>query len=142
MSLKFRTLQTLLLTDFCDGRLDAQGVRQALPSEAGQDDSWRCLTDGSNFLWLCVSETGEILSFTSWALNGDPRKIVEAIREVFDVTFVSEHEPEYWGFKTREDWVAAWKTPEHLEQSGAWDARRGEPGGDLPIPWEQRSKRI
>jgi hypothetical protein len=39
--------------------------------------------------------------------NGDPELILAAIEDVFDVDIVSEHQPQYWGFATEEEWNAA-----------------------------------
>jgi len=67
----------------------------------------KCLTDGPNFLWVHCNEEG-LASFTRWRPNGDPQHILGAISEEFDVDIVSEYEPEYWGFATKEEWAAAW----------------------------------
>jgi hypothetical protein len=37
-----------------------------------------------------------------------PWRILRAIADEFGVRIVSEHEPEYWGFETKEEWDAAW----------------------------------
>jgi hypothetical protein len=34
------------------------------------------------------------------------REILNAIAEAFDTDIVSEHQPEYWGFDTQEEWDA------------------------------------
>jgi hypothetical protein len=39
--------------------------------------------------------------------NGAPSKILGAIADTFDVDIVSEYEPEFWGFSTKEEWDAA-----------------------------------
>lgn len=35
-----------------------------------------------------------------------PGRILAAVAEAFDTDIVSEHEPQYWGFETREEWHA------------------------------------
>jgi hypothetical protein len=37
-----------------------------------------------------------------------PQRILQAIGEKFDVDIVSEYEPEFWGYETKEEWDAAW----------------------------------
>jgi hypothetical protein len=38
--------------------------------------------------------------------NGAPGGILKAISEVFDTEIYSEHEPQFWGFDTEEEWEA------------------------------------
>jgi hypothetical protein len=61
-----------------------------------------------NFLWVYSNEEGLVSTFCRWAPNGNPQRILCAIADQFDVDIVSEHEPQYWGFDTEEEWEAAW----------------------------------
>ena len=45
--------------------------------------------------------------FTRFAPNGAPGRILAAVAEAFDTDIVSEHQPEYWGFETQEEWDEA-----------------------------------
>src|SRR5262249_6423645 len=50
---------------------------------------------------------GFVYGLTSYGLN-HPEKIVGAIADACDTDIVSEHQPQYWGFDTYEEWDAAW----------------------------------
>jgi hypothetical protein len=109
MSIDFRPLTPI--------RLERVGVRQHHPERTLAPNE-KCLTDGlKNYLFVYSNEKGRVSSFTSWMPNGDPKYILQAICGEFDVDIVSEHEPQYWGFKTQEEWDAAWaKMAERDEQ--------------------------
>jgi hypothetical protein len=66
----------------------------------------RCLTDEHNFLWVHVGDEGFVHSLTRYLPNGAPGRILWAISEAFDAEIFSEHEPQYWGFDTQEEWDA------------------------------------
>jgi hypothetical protein len=117
MSIDFRPLTPIRMADLFDGRLERVGVRQHHPERTLAPNE-KCLTDGlKNYLFVYSNEKGRVSSFTSWMPNGDPKYILQAICGEFDVDIVSEHEPQYWGFKTQEEWDAAWaKMAERDEQ--------------------------
>jgi hypothetical protein len=54
-----------------------------------------------------MDDDGFVSFFTRWATNGAPAAILDAIAATFDTVLVSEHEPEFWGFQTVEEWDAA-----------------------------------
>jgi hypothetical protein len=64
------------------------------------------LTDGRNYLWVYIDDDG-FVSFTRYAPNGNPGKILSAVDEAFETYIASEYEPQYWGFDTEEEWEAA-----------------------------------
>ena len=68
----------------------------------------RCLTDGRNYLWVYLTEDGFVGCLTRYGANA-PGKILAAISEAFEIDVFSEHEPQYWGFDTQEEWDAACK---------------------------------
>ena len=37
-------------------------------------------------------------------MSFDPRHIIKAIEQAFDTEIFSEHEPQFWGFATQEEW--------------------------------------
>ena len=117
MSIHFRPLTPIRMADLFDGRLERLGVRQHHPERTLAPNE-KCLTDGlKNYLFVYSNEKGLVSSFTRWMPNGDPKYILQAICGEFDVDIVSEHEPQYWGFKTQEEWDAAWaKMAERDEQ--------------------------
>ena len=65
----------------------------------------RCLTDGRNYLWVYINDDGFVAGLTRYAGNS-PGKILDAIADTFDTDIVSEHEPQFWGFNTEEEWNA------------------------------------
>jgi hypothetical protein len=64
----------------------------------------RYLTDGHNSMEVIVYENGvpDLTMRNLWC--APERKIFHAIAEAFDTDIVSEHEPEFWGFDTQEEW--------------------------------------
>jgi hypothetical protein len=67
----------------------------------------RLLTDGRNFLCVSRGSAGDA-TFVRRGINA-PGYMLGAIAEAFDTRIVSEHEPEYLGFASEEEWDAACK---------------------------------
>jgi hypothetical protein len=77
----------------------------------------KCLTDGRNFLWVYGDEKGLVSGFSRYGMNA-PQRILQAIGDEFGVDIVSEYEPEFWGYETKEEWEAAWAAmAEEAEQN-------------------------
>jgi hypothetical protein len=110
MSIDFRPLTPIRMSDLFDGRLASAGVYEhrvkAEHDVKLRNPNARCLTDGKNFLWVFSNEEGFVSSFTRWMPNGDPQYILSVIVDDFEVEIVSEYEPQYWGFDTEEEWDA------------------------------------
>jgi hypothetical protein len=106
MSTDYRPLKEITSNDLFDGRLEAFGVHESCNEYT--TEASRCLTDGHTYLWVYVTN-GLAKDFMRSLSSDEPRKILKAIAKAFDVTIVSEHEPEYWGFDTQEEWDAAWE---------------------------------
>lgn len=88
--------------DLFDGRLEAFGIREH------QGGNRRCLTDGSDFLWVYMDHEGWVSTIS--AIESDrPSKIAGAIGEAFDIKLFTRDEPQYWGFGTQEEWDTAKK---------------------------------
>jgi hypothetical protein len=102
MSTEYILSKNLKAQDLFDGRLDAFGIREH------QEDNRRCLTDGHNFLWAYMNCEGSVSCLSAYGPDG-PGKIFAAIGDAFDTHIISEHEPQYWGFDTQEEWDAAKK---------------------------------
>lgn len=103
MSTDYILSKKLKAQDLFDGRLHAFGIR-----EDHQTSNRRCLTDGRNFLWAYMNWEGSVSRLSADGPDG-PGKIFGAIRDAFDTHIFSDHEPQYWGFDTQEEWDAAKK---------------------------------
>ena len=69
-------------------------------------------------MWASIGEDGFVNTVTRNAGSGDPGTILSAIAEAFDTDIASEHQSQYWGFETQEEWDAAWEqmAREHREK--------------------------
>jgi len=105
MSTDYRPLTPIRMTDLFDGHLERFGVHEKHHKDTTHDR--RCLTDGLNFLWVDCDEEGLVTSITRHGMNA-PQRILRAIGEEFDAEIVSEHEPKYWGYATKEEWYDDW----------------------------------
>jgi hypothetical protein len=106
MSTNFAPLMKISAADLFDGRLENFGIREHLTENTTTD--WRMLTDGDeNYLCVAVNDRGLVAYFTRYAGCNNPGKILRAIDQVFDANIVSEYEPQYWGFETSEQFIAA-----------------------------------
>ncbi len=131
MSSDFRTTKPILIVDLFDGRLEQFGVREhnddgtdeaEFVSPAGDpsvsspglgrmpiSEIWkrlaegvRSLTDGrGNYLSVHSAKDG-IVDYLS-CRHCDPNRMLTAISEAFDTQILSEDDPEFWGFKSREE---------------------------------------
>jgi hypothetical protein len=108
MSTNYVIVPPISASELFDGRLEKFGVREHVNEETTPGD--RCLTDGNNYLWLYVGDDDDgdnISSFKHRTRYGNPSRIFDAIFNTFDdVGVFSEHDPQYHGFETREQWVA------------------------------------
>src|SRR5262245_30546081 len=104
MSTDYCPLKKVRACDLFDGRLEACGVREHVePGETAK--TRRFLTDGRNCLWVYIDDHGFVDRLTRRGLTA-PGKILNAVAEAFETGIVSEHEPQFWGFDTQEDWDA------------------------------------
>jgi hypothetical protein len=117
MSTDYRLLREVPACELFDGRLEEFGIHEHVKPEATTEKS-RLLTDGRNYLWVYIDDNGFVGCLTRYAPNGAPGKILNPL--VFDTDIVSEHEPQFWGFDTQEEWDACMekmsqKAEEHLK---------------------------
>jgi hypothetical protein len=105
MSTSYRPLIEIRACQLFDGRLRSLGIREHLKPDMTTRTK-RCLTDGLNYLWANIGDNGFLESFTRWGFN-DPSVILGAVAKEFDTYIASEHDPQYWGFETEEEWHAA-----------------------------------
>jgi hypothetical protein len=129
MSTHYAPFNKIRARDLFDGRLEKFSVREQLTADT--TETRKCLTDGRNCLWVYINDDGFVGSFTRYAPNGAPGKILNAIAQTFDTDIFSEYEPQYWGFETQEEWDA-WQeelAKEHDEKFHAEILKylRGEP---------------
>ena len=128
MSTDYRLLKPVPACDLFDGRLEEFDVREFVsPAHEGS----RVLTDGNNYLHVYTDDADVLVACISRYGGNAPSKILNAIADAFDVRIVSDHEPQFWGFDTQEEWDAA-----EAEWARVWDEKvlsevlkycRGEP---------------
>ena len=118
MSTDFLPLAPIRMADLFDGRLKDFGVHEHDSKNATVKQ--KCLTDGRNFLWVYGDEKGSLVScFSRYGMNA-PERILQAIGEAFVVDIVSEYEPEFWGYETKEEWEAAWAAMAEEAEQNWW----------------------
>ena len=139
MSTYFGLCKSIKADELFDGRLEAFGVREEVRSEgtAGRYPPYikvkevRYLTDGQNSMEVVIYENGVACINVRNLWCAPEREILHAIAEAFETDIVSEHQPEYWGFDTQEEWDADEKRI-HEEHERQFHAKllkhlRGEP---------------
>ena len=114
MSTYYGFSKSIKADELFDGRLEAFGVREAVRSgeTAGGYPPYmkvkevRYLSKGSESMKVVVRENGyaslDVRNF--WC--APEKEIFHAIAEAFGADIVTEHDPEYWGFATQEEWDA------------------------------------
>jgi hypothetical protein len=94
--------KTLVARELFGGRLEALGIHEHMTSNR------RCLTDGDDYVWVYMSHDGSVSCLKAYAPR-ETSKIVDAISRLFEIDIYGEHEPQYWGFATHEEWDVAKK---------------------------------
>jgi hypothetical protein len=95
----------LSFADLFEGRLQQFGVYERVIDQRSTE-TFRSLTDGRNSLWVNGSRDGGVTELTLKGSNR-PDVIFDAIFQEFKIKIVTEREPEFWGFQTREEWREA-----------------------------------
>ena len=114
MSTYYGLRKSIKADELFDGRLEAFGVREEVRPEGTADryppymkvKEVRYLTDGQNSMEVVIYENGVACINVRNLWCAPEREILHAIAEAFDTDIVSEHQPEYWGFDTQEEWDA------------------------------------
>jgi len=96
----YRLNKKLSIEKVFDGRLERFGIHETCVAEAKPD--WRCLTDGNSVLWVEGDE--EIDCLLGFGMFNVTEKILTAIEEAFDAEIFSEHQPQFWGNETEDEW--------------------------------------
>ena len=105
MSTSYAPLEKIRSDDVFDGRLESRNIHEhVVPGQT--TGSSRCLTDGEYYLWVHIDAHGFVDQIVRHGLNA-PGFILGAIAEIFDIKIVSEHQPEFWGYATNEEWETA-----------------------------------
>jgi hypothetical protein len=86
------------------GELKKLGILEARTRD--NDERARCLTDGRHCLWVYLSEDGVVEALKIYGLH-QPYAILDAICATFGAEIYTEHDPQYWGCATQEEWEAA-----------------------------------
>jgi hypothetical protein len=102
-----------------DGRLEKFGIHEwVVPHRApnpgqdndllalltSQDEQSKALTDRKgNYLWVSIDDEGCVAIFTRYGRN-DSVGILAAVAEAFETEMFSEHQPQFWGFVTNDEW--------------------------------------
>jgi hypothetical protein len=68
-------------------------IDDPIPGIPFTTECFRCLTDGTNYIWVEISNRGFVASITR---NGDAQTILEAIAQEFDTDIIGEHDAEFW----------------------------------------------
>jgi hypothetical protein len=134
MSTDFGISEKVRLSDLLDGRLERFGVYEHMTEVTS--DQQKCLTDGDNHLWVFANDEGFVSILTRNAGGGSPDGILSAIAEGFRTEIFSEHEPQYWGFDTQDQWDA-WQQAIAKQNEDKFYAEvlkfvAGEPNGIRP----------
>lgn len=104
MSTDYLLLEKVPAYELFDGRLEKFGVREHIHLESTTERT-RLLTDGRNYVWVYIDNDGIVACLSRYGANA-PGKILNALADAFDTDIVSEHEPQFWGFNTQEEWDA------------------------------------
>lgn len=112
MSTQYRLRKRIKADELFDGRLKAFGVREEVRPEGAADRfppymkvrEVRYLTDGRNSMEVVVYENGVPTLAVRNLWCAPEKEIFHAIAEAFDTDIVTEHQPEFWGFDTQEEW--------------------------------------
>jgi hypothetical protein len=88
--------------DVFDGRLEEFGIREHIVPDK-TTDTYRCLTDGREYVWVRIDGSGFF-----WSVRGTS-EILGTVAHVFETCIVSEHQAQFWGLDTQEEWEE-WQT--------------------------------
>jgi hypothetical protein len=114
MSTYYGLCKRIKADELFDGSLEVLGVREEVRPEGAADRyppnmnvrEVRYLTDGSDSMEVIVWQNGHANLEVRDLWCAPEKKIFHAIAEAFDTDIVSEHQPEFHGFDTQEEWDA------------------------------------
>src|SRR4051794_16904883 len=114
MSISYCSVTEIAAGRLFDGCMQEFAIQEHIKPDESKS-TWRCLTDGRNFVWVHI-DNGMVTTFNRYGGN-DATKILAAVAEVFQTEILSECQPEYWGFDTEEEWDLAMETMAREEES-------------------------
>jgi hypothetical protein len=112
MSTSYASTKPILITELFDGRLEQFSVREQIHEDPNEHR--RCLTDGASSLWVYADSDG-FVDFCDYAGSYSCHTL-NSIEMAFDTRIYSEHQGEYWGFASDEEWMA-WQDESAKEAS-------------------------
>ena len=105
MSIDFILDKRMRVEDLFSGRLKKYGITECFVRD--KDINARVLIDeNENCVWVYFNNEGWVSCLSRYA-GSRAAHTFEAIVTEFDLMIFSEHEPQYWGFKTHEEWDVA-----------------------------------
>jgi hypothetical protein len=144
MSTQYGLRKRIKADELFDGRLEAFGVREEARPEGAADrfpqytkvKEVRYLTDGRDSMEVTIWQNGYACLQVRNLWCAPEKRIFHTIAEAFDTGIVTEHQPEFWGFETEEEWDAYEKRI-HEEYEQQFHAEllkhlRGEPADIRP----------
>jgi hypothetical protein len=90
------------ISEIFDGRLSQYGIHERV-EEGRTSERERCLSDGFDRIWLSghkIPERGAITPYSHY----DSPVILGRLSQLFETAVYSEHEPQYWGFDSQQEW--------------------------------------
>src|SRR4051812_49869881 len=103
MSTNCRPLSKIPFVQLFDGRLEKYGVREKKYSNTTKN--YRYLVGRDGVLAVYREKDGGC-SFTRLCFTPVPWTVLDALAEEFKIEIVTEHQPQYWGFSTEQEWDA------------------------------------
>ncbi|MCX7310243.1 MAG: hypothetical protein NTV56_00590 [Alphaproteobacteria bacterium] len=105
MSTNCRPLSKIPFVQLFDGRLEKYGVRERISADTTKNKNRRDLVGRDGVLAVYREEDGGC-SFTRLCFTPVPWAVLDALDKEFKIEIVTEHQPQYWGFDTEEEWEA------------------------------------
>jgi hypothetical protein len=106
MSTDYRLGKKVLMRDLFDKRLEQHGIVEKLVPDRTSERSRVLVDKRGNYLWIYANDNGRACCLSRYG-SQSPVRILEAISAEFSTEIYSEHEPQYYGFDTQEEWDAA-----------------------------------
>ncbi|NRP27351.1 hypothetical protein XMD420_000954 [Marinobacterium sp. xm-d-420] len=112
MSTSYCAVIKLPIEQVFDKRLWRHGIIEFFEEEITTLD--RCLTNGIDYIWIHLNKINE----TSCAFQVDriPTDFELQLIELLEANVYSEHEPQFWGFETMEEWHSAMEEEARIER--------------------------
>lgn len=95
------------------GRLQEYGICEYV--DPTTDPTWRCLTDGGNYVWVSINEDGSVDRFVRFGMNS-ALFILNTIASQFLAQVFSEHDYRFWGFESQYAWDASMEAPTKADE--------------------------